>query len=72
MLNHNAAVRKKVKCGMKKLYINQFLQKKLWEDMCRTKPSPMDREKERKLQRIAQRFVVMSTDLLSLLWLFIK
>ncbi|XP_055995168.1 RRP15-like protein isoform X2 [Ostrea edulis] len=32
--------------------------KKLWEDMGRSKPSPVDRERERKLQRIAQRGVV--------------
>ncbi|XP_061162320.1 RRP15-like protein [Saccostrea echinata] len=32
--------------------------KKLWESIGRTKPNPLDREKERKLQRIAQRGVV--------------
>ncbi|XP_062584565.1 RRP15-like protein [Saccostrea cucullata] len=32
--------------------------KKLWESMGRTKPNPLDRERERKLQRIAQRGVV--------------
>uniref|UniRef100_K1QGN8 RRP15-like protein n=1 Tax=Magallana gigas TaxID=29159 RepID=K1QGN8_MAGGI len=33
-------------------------QKRLWEEMGRTKPNPLEKERERKLQRIAQRGVV--------------
>ncbi|XP_011416606.3 RRP15-like protein [Magallana gigas] len=32
--------------------------KRLWEEMGRTKPNPLEKERERKLQRIAQRGVV--------------
>lgn len=31
-------------------------QKRLWEEMNKVKPDPLERDKERALQRIAQRF----------------
>ncbi|WAR18819.1 RRP15-like protein [Mya arenaria] len=42
----------------KKEYTGHDVKRKIWENMSRSKPDPLDREKERRLQKIATRGVV--------------
>lgn len=37
-----------------------LMQVKIWENMCRSKPDPLDRDKERQLQKVATRYIVLS------------
>ena len=46
-----------VACDIKQQISLTILQKKVWEELGRVKPMTLDRDKEKSLQRIAQRYV---------------